>query len=205
MIALSSLPALAAEEAPRVRDLTPNQLTDGPGLSAHEALAACAPAAAVAMARALGLDPTLDEAVDLARGVGWTAGFGMSGAKNQAHLLAYLGVAARLGDGEGIDWELVVRHVSGGNPVILIAPGHYFVAEGYDPETEVFDFGNSAAVLRAAGGRRLFAADELGTLGFGEPTQAIFLERPLLARSARGHVLFASKQASMRPRALDAY
>lgn len=203
--AITPTSALAGEVARPARDLTPNQLTDGQHLTPYEALAACAPAAAVAMARALGLDPTLDEAVDLARGLGWSAAFGMSGAKNQAHLLAYLGVAARLHDGDGVDWDLVVRHVSVGNPVIVIAPGHYFVVEGYAPELDKFDFGNSAAVLRAAGGQRLFGRDEVGMLGFGEPRQAIYLERPLPVLSARGYALADRKTASLRPRVLDAY
>src|SRR5215212_439587 len=54
------------------RELTPNQLTAGRALTHAEALAACGPAAAVALARATGRTLSLDAAVAVAREVGWT-------------------------------------------------------------------------------------------------------------------------------------
>ena len=181
LLAILALPAsaVAAEESNAPPSLTPDQLKDGRTLTVEEAHAACGPAAAVALARALGLDPSLDDAVGHARKVGWTAALGMSGARNQVHLLAYLGVAARLAEDEAVDWDAVVRHVRGGNPVILVAPDHYFVAEGHAEESGALDLGTSAAVLRAAGGRRWFAPEAIASLGMGRPSRAIYLSRPL--------------------------
>ena len=156
--------------------LTPNQLTDGHTLTAEEALAACGPAAAVAFARAIGERPTLDDAVAAARLVGWTAADGMAGPRGQVHLLAYLGVGVRLEEGE-IDWAAIAREVQAGTPAIVIAPGHYFVAERYDPGSGRFDFGQSAAVLRAARGQRWFAPADIAALGMGVPRAAIHLNR----------------------------
>ena len=109
----------------------------------------------------------------------------MSGPRNQVHLLAHLGVAARLED-EAVDWDAVVRHVRGGNPVILVAPDHYFVAEGYAEESGALDLGTSAAVLRAAGGRRWFAPEGIASLGKGRPSRAVYLSRPLPTDAAVG-------------------
>ena len=95
--------------------LPPNQLTDGHTLTAEEALAACGPAAAVAFARAIGERPTLDDAVAAARLVGWTAADGMAGPRGQVHLLAHLGVGARLQEGD-IDWAAIAREVQAGTP-----------------------------------------------------------------------------------------
>ena len=87
-----------------------------------------------------------------------------------------MGIAARLEHADGgIDWTRVVGDVRDGKPVIVAAAGHYFVAEGHDPATGRFDFGNSAAVLRAAGGQRWFAPHELGSLGMGTPLSTIHL------------------------------
>ena len=166
-------------------DLTPNQLTDGATLTPAEAEAACGPAAAVALARAIGAGPTLDEAVALAGRVGWTAADGMAGLRGQVHLLAHLGVAARtVGGGGQIDWAAVARDVQGGDPVIVVTTGHYYVAERYDPESGRFDLATSAMVLRAAGGRRWFAPQEIATLGLGLPQAVIHLVRPSQPPSA---------------------
>ena len=160
-------------------ELTPNQLTDGATLTPAEAEAACGPAAAVALARAIGVGPTLDEAVALARRVGWTAADGMTGLRGQVHLLAHLGVAARaVGGGGQIDWQAVARDVQRGDPVIVVTTGHYYVAERYDPESGRFDLATSAMVLRAARGQRWYAPHEIAALGTGPPRAVIHLVRP---------------------------
>ena len=87
-----------------------------------------------------------------------------------------MGVAATLV--EGIPVGKVIGDVRVGKPVIVHAVGsggHYFVAEGYDSSTGRFDFGQSAAVVKGANGKRWFTLDELPALGVGAPVRTIFL------------------------------
>ena len=150
--------------------LTPNLMAAARSLSLDESLAACGPAAAVAFARAVGRNVNLEEAVSLARGVGWTPELGMAGPRSQLDLLKRMGVAATLV--EGIPVGKVIGDVRVGKPVIVHAVGsggHYFVAEGYDSSTGRFDFGQSAAVVKGANGKRWFTLDELPALASARP------------------------------------
>jgi hypothetical protein len=162
---------------PELRSITPDQLKDGQTLSRWEALSACAPAAAVAFARAIGQDLTLDQATGAARTIGWSADLGMPGPRAELALLASLGIPAhQRGESEdSIDWPRVVSDVEAGIPVMVVTPRHYYVAEGYDPSTGRLDFGNSAMVLSAARGQRWFSPDELAWLGYGTPFTTIHL------------------------------
>src|SRR5581483_8031814 len=130
----------------------------------------------VAFARAKGRAITLDTAVAVARGVGWTAERGMTGPWGEVSLLQTLGIPARLE--AGLDRAKIAREVQAGRPVIIRTGGsdaaHYFVAERVDGAGR-FDFGQSALVLRLAAGRRWFGLDEIGQLGVGTPTHAIYL------------------------------
>jgi hypothetical protein len=137
----------------------------------------CGPAAAIAFARKTGRNPTMQEAVSLAREAGWTAGAGMAGPASEQRLLQSMGVAARLVDGSP-EWQAVAADVQRGNPVIVSTPGHYFVAERYNPADGTFDFGQSAAVLKASGGRTWFKPEELAGLGMGTPRASLFLDSP---------------------------
>lgn len=158
---------------------TPNQYdaSKAEGLDDETAWAVCGPAAAIAFARRNGRNPTMREALGLAQQVGWTPQAGMAGPASQQQLLQRMGVAARLVDGAP-DWQAVAQDVERGNPVIVSTPGHYFVAERYDPKTGNFDFGNSATILRRSGGRRWFRPDELAGLGMGSPRASLFLDNP---------------------------
>jgi hypothetical protein len=161
------------------KDLTPNQINEtlNLGLSWDAALATCGVAASVAFARANGRAPTFKEALDLARATGeWNADVGMTrGTTGQLALLKGLGVEARaapLAEGE------VAAAVQRGQPVQINAHGnggHFYVAQGYDPQTRKFDFGNSAAILKRSGGKTWFRLDELPSLGVGTPSEAIYL------------------------------
>src|SRR4030095_9793132 len=62
------------------------------------------------------------------------------------------------------------------NPVIIDTPGHYFVAEGYDPTTDKFDFGTSATDLK--GGSRWMSPAELNRTNIGAARAALFLDNP---------------------------
>jgi hypothetical protein len=162
---------------PEVRSITPDQLEDSATLTSWEAFAACGPAAAVAFARAVGHDLTLDQATAAARTVGWNAWSGMAGPRAELALLASLGIPAhQRGESEDtIDWERVIGDVQAGIPVMVVTPRHYYVAEAYDAETGKLDFGNSALVLAGAEKERWFRPDEIAWLGYGTPFTTIHL------------------------------
>jgi hypothetical protein len=177
--------AQSAEQTPQAQaqyapgSYTPNQINaaTSEGLDYETALAVCGPAAAIAFARKTGRNPTMQEAVSLAREAGWTAGAGMAGPASEQRLLQSMGVAARLVDGSP-EWQAVAADVQRGNPVIVSTPGHYFVAERYNPADGTFDFGQSVAVLKASGGRTWFKPEELAGLGMGTPRASLFLDSP---------------------------
>ena len=54
-------------------------------------------------------------------------------------------------------------------------PGHYFVVERLDTVTGRYDLAQSALVLKAAAGRCWYGLNEIGSLGAGAPTHAIYL------------------------------
>jgi hypothetical protein len=162
---------------PELRSITPDQIKDGQTLSSWEGYAACGPAAAVAFARAIGHELTLDQSVSAARRVGWTAWAGIPGPRAEMALLASLGIQAhQRGESEDeIDWERVIGDVQAGIPVMVVTAQHYYVAEGYDPATGKLDFGNSAMVLAGARHERWFTPAELDWLGYGSPFTTIHL------------------------------
>ncbi len=142
--------------------LVPNQFGD-PSLSASEALAACGPAAAVAFARANGRNPSLREALDLAKSVGWTAGGGMNGVGNQKALLDKMGIASEL-DTSG-NWDRVEQTARNNQAVAISTPNHYFVADGFDPSTGKYHVGASGTVFRT--GAEWMTKDQITALGGG--------------------------------------
>ncbi len=149
-------PASAAPE--RVEGLVPSQFD--PSISPAEAKAACGPAAAVAFARASGKDVSMRQAVDLARTVGWTVSGGMNGVANQKRLLDKMGIPSVL-DTSG-DWNKIAATASAGTPVTISTPGHYFVADGYDPQTQRFHVGSSGTAYQ--GGKEWMTRQEMELL-----------------------------------------
>jgi hypothetical protein len=105
----------------------------------------CGPAAAVRFAQAYGRNPTLREATDLAAKVGWTPGQGMAGIDSEQKLLQQLGVPTRL---IGADIPAMAHEAQTGNPVTISTPGHYFYADGYNPQTGAFHVGQSGLDLK---------------------------------------------------------
>jgi hypothetical protein len=184
LVMLSAIPpavhAVEAGPTERPGSLTPSQLFGGRTLTPQEAQAACGPAAAVALGRAVGRAVSLDSAVAVAREIGWTPTYGMTGPWGQLQLLRRLGVPATLE--VGVSVGKVAREVQAGRPVIirtgglsLSQPGHYFVAERYDAASGRFDLAQSALVLRSAAGKRWFTIQEIASLGTGTPTHALYL------------------------------
>ncbi|MCR4375908.1 MAG: hypothetical protein NUW22_13775 [Acidobacteria bacterium] len=143
-------------------DLVPNQFGD-PSLSTDEAYAACGPAAAVAFARSNGRNPTLREALDLAKSVGWSAGGGMNGLGNQAALLQKMGIPAEM-DQSG-DWGKIEASARRGDPVTISTPVHYFVADAYDPRTGQYHVGASGTAFRS--GKPWMTQQEITAIGGG--------------------------------------
>lgn len=118
--------------------LRPNQMTAG--FSMPES--SCGPAAAMAFARAMGRDPSVQEVEQKAFQHGFSeAGMGEDGV---VALSQDLGAPAHAEAGK-IDWDKVKSQLQQGKPVIVHMEGHYFVAEGYDPQTGRIDFGTSAS------------------------------------------------------------
>src|SRR5262252_261397 len=117
-------------------------------LSAAEAYAACGPAAAVRFATLMGRQPTLQEALGLARQVGWTPDSGMAGLGSESALFDKMQIPHRMVDA---DWNALAKEASSGNPVTISTPGHYFTADNYDPSTGAFHVGSSGTDLRGGG------------------------------------------------------
>ncbi len=117
-----------------------------PQLTAEEAYAACGPAAAVRFAERFGRNPTLKEALDLAKQVGWTVQQGMAGLGSEQALMDKIGIPTKLV--QGPQWDVFAREAQTGNPVTISTAGHYFTADGYDPNTGAFHVGRSGLDLR---------------------------------------------------------
>ena len=115
-----------------------------PQLTADEAYAACGPAAAVRFAQMYGRNPTLREATDLASTVGWTPAAGMAGIGSEKALLDKMGIPTTL----TTDPAAMAREAQTGNPVTISTQGHYFFADGYDPNTGAFHVGQSGLDLK---------------------------------------------------------
>jgi hypothetical protein len=144
-------------------------------VDAATAQAICGEVAAVAFARAYGRNPTVAEALDIARRNGrWDANVGMHGPPSEKALLDDMGIPNRLEPNPSQD--AVLRDLDNGNPVILSSPGHYhyFVVTGYQRQPDgnvLFDTGNTGQVFRN-NPHRYWSWDEIG------PQAALFMQEP---------------------------
>ncbi|HET6316398.1 MAG TPA: glucosaminidase domain-containing protein, partial [Chloroflexota bacterium] len=130
-------------------------------LTAAEAYAACGPAAAVRFGQLYGRQPTLREATDLAKTVGWTEQGGMAGLGSESQLFDKMGIRHRM---VGADWSALAQEAQSGNPVTISTPGHYFTADNYDPNSGAFHVGSSGTDLR--GGAEWMTAEQMeGRMG----------------------------------------
>lgn len=146
------------------------------GLATGAAEYICGVIAAKAFADSQGRNPSLREALDLARQIGVIdPARGMHGIESTVQLIRRLGGTASVGK---VDKNQIIQELSAGRPVIVDTDagsrGHYFVIEGYNPEDDTFDFGNSARALRASQGRSRYTLDQISSLGFGSPHAAIY-------------------------------
>lgn len=143
------------------------------GLSTADAYTACGPVAAVAFAQTYGRNPTAQEAIQLAKDVGWTPGQGMAGVSSEQALLSKIGVQTKLET--NVNWNNVQNDVSGGNPVIVSTPNHYFYVSQYDPSTGKYFVGNSGTVLRT--GATWMSSGEIAKAG-GGISGALYVDQP---------------------------
>jgi Mannosyl-glycoprotein endo-beta-N-acetylglucosaminidase/Peptidase_C39 like family len=162
----------AIQQAPATKSAlqVPDQFNSG--LSQAEAYAACGPVAAVAFARAFGRNPSVREAMDLAKQTGWTAAGGMNGVANEQRLLGRLGVPTRLDT--SVQWDRLQDQVAHGNPVILSTEHHYWVIDAYDAQRGAFHVGQSGLAYR--GGAEWMTAADISRLG-GSINGALFLDQ----------------------------
>src|SRR5215472_11527328 len=147
------------------------------GLSSGDAMAFCGPAAAMAFAQTYGRNPTVDEAKQLAQQVGWNPSQGMAGVGSEVQLLNAMGVDAHAT--QGVDWSAVGRDASGGNPVIIDTPGHYYYVDGYNADTGQMHVGTSGTDLK--GGSEWMTPEQINQMpqSQGAARSAIFADHPL--------------------------
>lgn len=121
------------------------------GLSKADAMAACGPAAALTFFAATGRYPDAQEAMRLARQVGWSHA-GMGGAANFQRLTSAMGMQTAL------DWSPTASEIDAqlaqGRPVAISTPEHYYTATG----------GTSAGGLNVGGSGLAFGGKETMTL-----------------------------------------
>jgi hypothetical protein len=131
-----------------------------------EAVSLCGPAAALAFAETNGRAPTLAEARDLAKQVGWTAEGGMNGFQNQVRLLSLMREKGLVGDFEAApqpDWQRVTQEARSGRPVTISTPRHYFTVSGVGDKG--YFVGTSGTDLK--GGKEWMTAEEIASHGRG--------------------------------------
>ena len=156
--------------------VVPNQFAIG--LPTDEALAACGPVAAIAFAQVYGRNPTPTEAMDLAKQSGWTAEGGMNGIYNEKRLLDKLNLPNQLEVGQ--NWDHIRAEAVQHQPVVLATPGHYFVIDGYDPNTGAYHVGQSGKVYRS--GSDWMTPAQISAVA-GAPSGALFTVHPLANQS----------------------
>src|SRR5262249_32846464 len=141
--------------------------------------AACGPVAAIAFAQVYGRNPTPAEAMDLAKQSGWTVAGGMNGIANEKRLLDKMGLPAQLE--MGANWDHIRGEALQHQPVIVSTPGHYFVIDGYDPNSGAYHVGQSGKVYR--GGSDWLTPAQIQALA-GAPSGALYAVHPLTGGAA---------------------
>ena len=116
----------------------------GLGLSRDEALAFCGPAAAIALMSHYGNNIPVEKVREAAIQVGWNSGKGMAGPASQVKMLQNLGLNATSAKWDERQAQEILRS---GTPLIIDTPGHYFLADQYDP-ARGYRVGTSGTDLR---------------------------------------------------------
>lgn len=144
-------------------------------LTTAEAYSACGPAAAVRFARLNGRNPTMRQAVDMAKEFGWTERGGMNGPANQRALMQAMAPDTAVRLDENPDAEHVAQDAMSGNVVTLSTRAHYYTVSGYDPKTQKLFVGKSGTDRK--GGAEWMSLDEIRELDGS--VAALFVDSPL--------------------------
>lgn len=135
----------------------------------EDAKAACGPYAAIAFMKAVGRPPTPQEALQMARQVGWTRSGGMAGIGSEVqlvnNLLAQQGIEGIRAAQEAATPANIQSALAAGSPVGISTPKHYFVGTGFDPASGNIDVGATGTVL--PGGKTQMTLGEIAALGGG--------------------------------------
>jgi hypothetical protein len=99
-----------------------------------------------ALRQRFGRNPTLREATDHSQDRQLVNQPGMAGLSSEKALMDKLGVPTKLVSGP--DWGTFANEARTGNPVTISTTGHYFTADGWDPQTNRFHVGRSGLDLR---------------------------------------------------------
>jgi hypothetical protein len=161
-----------------------NSSPEAIGLPPGEAVGACGPAAAMAFSQVYGRTPTLAEAIELAAQRGWSAAGGMNALAQEKRLLDRMKLPSRLE--YSVNWDQVRAEALARQPVLICAPGHYWVVDNFDRETGRYHVGQRG--LAYSGGSDWMTPGQMEALA-GSPSGALFTQRPMSPVQAHQEVL----------------
>jgi len=102
----------------------------------------------MALAKVYGNNIPIEQVLDAAKKSGWNANQGMAGPNSEVDLLHQLNLPNA--QSQAFDSDAAAKLVQAGTPVIIDTPGHYFTADGYDPQ-KGFHVGTSGTDLKRGG------------------------------------------------------
>jgi hypothetical protein len=101
--------------------------------------AACGPLALEGLLQIGGMDTNLGSVISEAAQKGWwNTAVGMTSADNFSKMADAFGMPVA-----NVSNAAALADLESGIPVVLNTPNHYFLAQGYDPNTQLFDMGNT--------------------------------------------------------------
>lgn len=117
----------------------------------------CGPELALSLARYYGQNLTADRALEIAQQFGYyRRGVGMSGPQSQKALLDQLGIPVEYSS--EVNLNAINEKIASGGVAGVSTPGHYFFLQGYNPQTQQYDTGQSGLAYKG-GAQHLTAAD----------------------------------------------
>lgn len=157
------------------------------GLTMEEAAAVCGPYAAYLFAQATGRTPTAQEAIQLARQVGWTTA-GMRGPASQVALLGRMGIGAVQQQATAAN---LTGAIQGGSPGLISTPKHIFYA---DQVNEAGQYRVGATGTTMPGGKTWMTLEEMGSIGGGLQSIIVALGQTGAAAQQMGQTLSQAGQ-----------